>query len=330
MRVVFLANSVDGPSTRYRVLQYLPYFKKEGWETEVSVFPKDLSERMKLYLSLKGFDGVFLQKRLLSFFHFYLLRKHSKRLIFDFDDAILFRDSQKGDFDSRIRKKRFVRMIKKADVIIAGNDYLEKQAVSYNDHIMIVPTPIDMKRYKPKIYSIGMPHITLGWIGSSSTLFYLEQLKPVWDRLFFRYPNIQLKIVADRFFDSDSIPIIKKRWSKEEEMDDLHSFDIGLMPLTDDPWSRGKCGFKLLQYMAVGLPVVCSPVGVNQEMVQHGVNGFWATHEEEWLEYLGLLIQDSNLREKMGKRAVRRVEQDYALELWAPRLLGILSSSLKH
>jgi len=330
MKVVFLVNSVDGPSTRYRVLQYLPYFKKEDWETKVSVFPKGMREKIQLLFSLKGFDMVFLQKRLLSLFTGHLLRKHSKRLIFDFDDAIMFRDFPRGDFHSRIRENRFVRMMKNADMVIAGNDYLKKQAISYNDHIFIVPTPIDMKRYRPKIYSRETPTLTLGWIGSSSTLYYLERLRSVWDRLFIRYPNIQLKIVADRFFDSDHIPVIKKRWDSGGEMDDLHSFDIGLMPLTDDPWSRGKCGFKLLQYMAVGLPVVCSPVGVNQEIVQHGVNGFWATHEEEWLEHLGRLIQDSNLREKMGKRAVQTVEENYALELWAPRLLEILGSSLKH
>lgn len=324
MKVIFLVNSVDGPSTRYRVLQYLPYFKKEGWEIEVSVFPKNLRERVKLYHSLREFDVVFLQKRLLSLFHLSLLRKQSKRLAFDFDDAILFRDSPKGEFNSRIRKGRFVKMIKNADEVIAGNDYLKNQAICYNPRVSVIPTPVDTGRYRPKRYSPGGSTITLGWMGSSSTLFYLENLKPVWDRLHRRYPHIRLKIVADRFFDSDSIPILKKRWSEEEEIDDLHSFDIGLMPLTDDPWSRGKCGFKLLQCMAVGVPVVCSPVGVNREIVEHGVNGFLAADDDQWIEQLGLLIENSHLRQKMGEEAIHTVRKDYDLKVWAPRLFEIL------
>lgn len=324
MKVIFLVNSLDGPSTRYRVLQYLPYFKKEGWEAEVSVFPKGLRERKKLYSSLQRFDLVFLQKRLLSFFHLSLLRRQSKRLVFDFDDAILFRDSPKGEFNSRIRKGRFVRMIKNADEIIAGNDYLKQQAICFNPHVSIIPTPVDMGRYRPKRYISEGSTLTLGWIGSSSTLFYLERLKPVLDRLYRRYPHIHLKIVADRFFDSDCIPILKKRWREEEEIDDLHSFDIGLMPLTDDPWSRGKCGFKLLQCMAVGVPVVSSPVGVNREIVEHGVNGFLAAGDDQWIEQLSLLIENAHLRKKMGEEAIHKVRREYALEVWAPKLLEIL------
>jgi len=326
MKVVFLVNSINGPSTRYRVLQYLPYLEEKRWDTQVYIIPKDLRGKIQLFFSLKNFDMVFVQKRLLSFLSRHLLRKTSKCLTFDFDDSIMFRDSPKGKFNSLIRKKRFGGMVKNADTIIAGNDYLKKQAVNHNENVFIVPTPINMRRYKPKIYQKNNATIILGWIGSSSTVFYLQRMKKVWDDLFIKFPNIRLKIVADRFFECDRIPVIKKKWNYEEEIDDLHSFDIGLMPLTDDPWSRGKCGFKLLQCMAVGVPVVCSPVGVNKEMVEHGENGFWATGASEWLEYLSTLINDFDLRQKMARKAIQIVEGKYALHIWAPRFLEILGS----
>lgn len=329
MKIGFLVLDLDGPSTRYRVLQYLPYFKKKGWETQIHVLPKRMVERIRLFPILVHVDVVFLQKRLLNFWNYYLLRKYAKQLVFDFDDAIMFRDSLKGEFNSFFRRKRFIRSVKHSDLVIAGNCYLQRQAMDYNDHVCVIPTPIDMERYSPKTYTQNPAIVTLGWIGSRSTLFYLEKIKHVLESVFERYPNVRLKIVSDRFFEGNRIPIIEKVWKYEEEIEDLHSFDIGLMPLTDDPWSKGKCGFKLLQYMAVGVPAICSPVGVNQEIVKHGVNGFLADSDEQWIESLSLLIEDSLLREKMGKEAIKTVEKDFALEVWASRLLTILNNLIK-
>jgi glycosyltransferase involved in cell wall biosynthesis len=135
---------------------------------------------------------------------------------------------------------------------------------------------------------------------------------------------VQLKIVADDFFELEAMPVLRKRWSAEEEIADLHSFDIGLMPLSDDVWTRGKCGFKLLQCMAVGLPVVCSPVGINAEIVTDGVEGFWARGEEEWVARLSQLVADAGLRAAMGRRARQKVAASYSLAVNAPRLLQYL------
>jgi glycosyltransferase involved in cell wall biosynthesis len=329
MKIAFLVASIDGPSTRFRVFQYLPYFaKEEEWDIKVYVLPDSLQEKIQVFFSLKSFDIVFLQKSLLSFFNYQLLRKNSKLLVFDFDDAIMFHDSRKEKIESFIRRHRFARIIKNSDIIIAGNDYLKNHAMKYNRNVFVVPTPIDMERYKQETQLKSDITVTLGWIGSSSTIFYLELFKHVWDRIFIIYPNTRLKIVADKFFDCDKIPVIKKKWNYEDEIDDLHSFDIGLMPLTDDLWSGGKCGLKLLQYMAAGVPVICSPVGVNKEIVRHGVNGFWATNENEWLENLGKLIKNLSLREKIGKEAIRTVKQSYSLEVWAPKLQKILKKNV--
>ena len=326
MNIIFLVNSQNGASTRYRVDQYLPYFREKNWDYQRFVVPGNLKERISLFRSLKKFDIVFLQKRLLGWFSNYLLRKNSKILVFDYDDSIMFRDSNKYKFYSIKRRKRFKTIIKLSDIIIAGNDYLKNQAIRYNKNVFTVPTPIDLKRYQPKIYTQNYNHIILGWIGSKSTIFYLEQIKNILDCIFLKYPNIRLKIVADSFLECNKIPVIKKKWKYEDEINDLHSFDIGLNPLTDDPWSRGKCGFKLLQYMAIGIPSVYSKVGVNKEIIKNGENGFLANDEKSWFENISNLINNLNLRKKVGKQAIETVREYYSLELWASRLLEILDS----
>jgi glycosyltransferase involved in cell wall biosynthesis len=170
--------------------------------------------------------------------------------------------------------------------------------------------------------------VTLGWIGSSSTIFYLERIRGVLDRVFERHTNTRLKIVADRFLDCDLMPVVKKNWDYGDEIADLRSFDIGLMPLTDDPWARGKCGFKLLQYMAVGVPGVASPVGVNTEIIEHGRNGFLAESEKEWTECLARLIEDPALRRRMGEEARRTVIERYSQDVNAPRLWAVLEGAV--
>jgi glycosyltransferase involved in cell wall biosynthesis len=157
---------------------------------------------------------------------------------------------------------------------------------------------------------------------------YLERLKHIWEKVFIRYPNTRLKIIADKFFHCEKMPIIMKKWNYNDELNDLHTFDIGLMPLTDDIWSKGKCGFKLLQYMAAGIPVICSPVGVNKEIVTHEVNGFLVENENGWLDSIGKLVKDYRLRETMGKQAFKTVNDCYSLGIWAPRLIKILKNNI--
>ena len=149
-------------------------------------------------------------------------------------------------------------------------------------------------------------------------------MRPIFERIGERYPKSELKIVCDTFFDCEHMKIIKKRWSPQEEVADLQSFDIGLMPLIDDPWSWGKCGLKIIQYQGVGLPVVCTPVGINRDLVEEGVSGFWAKTDEEWEEKISILIENRSLREKMGREGRDRVLRGYTIEVCAPRLLSIL------
>ncbi|OGW37307.1 MAG: hypothetical protein A2Y97_09050 [Nitrospirae bacterium RBG_13_39_12] len=325
MNIAFLVTRLDSPSVRYRVLQYIPCLEREGFLPEVFVIPKNHMDRLSLFRIMKDFDLVFLHRKLLSTIWWLLLRKNSRNLIYDFDDAVMFRDSaHKNPFSAR-KMNSFKRIIRNADIVIAGNEYLKNFAVNENCKTFVVPTPIDMNRYTGKPSAIGSDPLILGWIGSSVTLFYLENMKNVLDTIFDRFPFVRLKIIADKFFDCDRMPVIKKQWVYEEEISDLHSFDIGLMPLTHDPWSMGKCGFKLLQYMAVGVPAVCSPVGVNKEIVIDGENGFWADSELEWIDKVGELVKNHQLRIEMGIRARKTVIERYSTDVNGKKITDLFN-----
>jgi glycosyltransferase involved in cell wall biosynthesis len=232
-----------------------------------------------------------------------LLRIRPCKVIFDFDDAIMYRSSP--PYHSFGRKIKFISIIKSSDIIIAGNSYLKELAAKYTEHdkIFILPTTVDLSKYKKKDYSEQSSQITLGWIGSKSTLKYLKELIPVFKKLGEKYRNLKLKIVADAFFECDQLIVEKKDWKYDDEVDDLVSFDIGLMPLDDNTWSKGKCSFKLIQYLAVGIPSVCSPVGMNCDVIENGKHGLWASSLEEWESQLSKLIEDAALRKKIGSDA---------------------------
>ena len=323
MRIAFLIKKFETPSSRYRILQYIPSLQKMGHDCTVLRIPPRFHTRFFAFRKMSDFSLVVLQKKLLNPLEFWFLRRYSKSLIYDFDDAIMYRDSQHINPDSRQRRQRFNRTVHNADWVIAGNQYLREKVP--NSRVSIIPTPIDMQRYHAKIYRNEEKVVTLGWIGSKSTLAYLLDLKEVLEEIGRNFINVQLKIVCDTFFDCRHLSVIKKPWRYDEEIEDLHSFDIGLMPLSDDPWSRGKCAFKLLQYLAVGVPVVASPVGMNSEIVLNHKNGFLARNEHEWLEWLTLLIQEPDLRRQLGQKGRELVKTDYALHLHSHRMGNLFS-----
>jgi glycosyltransferase involved in cell wall biosynthesis len=215
-------------------------------------------------------------------------------------------------------------MMKRVDFVIAGNQFLQSEVLPFNPNVITIPTSIDLSQHTLKTPSHLEGPITIGWLGSSSTLKYLKSLMPTLENLHQRFPNLQLKIVCDQFLDNPQVPVIKKRWSADEEEADLKSFDIGVMPLSNDIWSRGKCGLKILQYYSVGIPVVCTPVGVNRDLVEDGVDGYWAENQDQWEDRLLRLIQEESLRRKMGRHGRKTVEKFYSLEVNAPRVLDVL------
>ena len=330
MKILFLVQGLDVAASRYRVLQYLPYLKEHGIQASVQRFPKGFFGKLKVFKSVDQYDILFIQRKRFPILWLKFIRKNARKIVYDFDDSVMYRNSKAANPESNTRVKMFKNMVNASDYVIAGNEYLQKNTTPFTHNVTIIPSPIDMSLYPLKKYSEKNDNITLGWIGATGSIHYLEKMKPVFEALGKKYEDLRLKIICNVFFDCDNITVEKKLWSEQEEVADIQSLDIGLMPLMDDPWSHGKCGLKILQCLATGVPVVCSPAGVNKEIVKNGVHGFWANTREEWIEKLEILINDPDRRERMGMEGRKRVIEHYSLEANAPRMLKIfqqLSSS---
>jgi glycosyltransferase involved in cell wall biosynthesis len=327
MRIIFLTHSSD-QGHRFRVEQYFPHLIAHQVEPKWQPLSGSWKERLILYRQLPFFDVVCIQRRLLSPFEFYWIRKKSSKVLFDLDDAVMYRSSSSPRPHSLSRWLKFRWMVKGSDVVIVGNQFLKNEVlkVDREKKVFVIPTSIDTSLYPQKKKISERPEIILGWIGTKGNLKYLKKLEPVFETLHQRFPQVKLKIVSNDFYDSSHLPIVKKPWKLEDENEDLISFDIGLMPLNDDLWSRGKCGLKIIQYLSVGVPVVCTPVGINSDIVKDGENGFWATNDQEWVDRLSTLILNQELRSQMGLKGIETVEREYSLTVTSEKFLQVLQS----
>jgi glycosyltransferase involved in cell wall biosynthesis len=318
-----------GASSRCRVYQYLPHLATRGIQAEVlSRFPS-LTE---LGRRAAGVDAVLIQKRVPSLLQLLLLCRRGSRLLFDFDDAIWLRSASAGKPVRPARWQKRLRLaaaLRLADQIIAGNDYLATYARRWTSRVTILPTPVDLDYYgaagiRPSAVRSDSSLPLLGWVGHPSTLGYLRRLEPVLGALARRYPGLRLRVVCSEPYESAAIPVENITWSLEEEVANLRGFDIGLMPLEDDLWARGKCAYKALQYMAVGTPVVCSPVGMNRDVIQKDENGLLAGDLTGWEKQVARLIESPELRQRLGAAGRQTVEERYSLAALAPRLAALL------
>ncbi|MEZ4601552.1 MAG: glycosyltransferase family 4 protein [Syntrophotaleaceae bacterium] len=327
MKVLFLVPRLDKASTRYRVLQYLPFLEQAGIVCAVRPLSGKTVGWISLGAEISRADVVFVQKKLLNGPVWHFISALSRRLIFDFDDAIMLKESE-TDFSSRCRQfRRFAGTVRRVDLVVCGNRYLAENTAALNGNLQILPTVIDEQRYRPrqcKPVRNEKGNLVIGWMGSRTNLPYLQEIVPQLQAACQAVPGTRFKIVSDAFLDFKDVEVIKKPWRSEEEISDLESFDIGIMPLPDTPWCRGKCGFKLIQYMAVGTPVVCSPVGVNAEIVTDGREGFWARRPEEWVERLVRLLKDRDLRQTMGNLGRETIVRRFSLQANADRLIELL------
>lgn len=327
MNVIFLTHSSD-QGHRFRVEQYFPLLRHHQVEPLWQPLPHSMQDRFSIYQRLPQFDIVCIQRRVLSPLEFSWVRKRSKKILFDLDDAIMYRSSSSPHPHSFSRWFKFKWMVRGSDAVIAGNRFLREEVLKVDSkkRVFIIPTPIDLNAYPIKKEVSPSPMMTLGWIGTQGNLRYLEKLEPVFKMIASKFPYVQLKVVSNGLFESRFVPTINKSWALEEENQDLISFDIGLMPLEDNLWSRGKCGLKIIQYLSVGLPVVCSPVGTNRDIITPGVNGFWAETPEEWVKHLETLLQNTNLRKEMGLRGIETVQKGYSLDVNFHKLLQVIQS----
>jgi glycosyltransferase involved in cell wall biosynthesis len=250
----------------------------------------------------------------------------SRRRIFDVDDAIYVRKPRRlGEAadDSIWRKRKFAATCRWADAVAAGNDVLAGVARASARDVVILPTSIDTASYRPTTASAADPP-TIVWIGSPENLVYLEIIRPALARLAGRYSTLKMRVICSRFPDWPEVNIERIAWSSATEAQFLATAHIGVMPLTDDEWARGKCAFKLLQYMAAALPCVASPVGANTEAVIEGFNGFHARNADEWERGLEALIQSPELRARFGASGLAHVESRYSMRSYQARYLELL------
>lgn len=329
MHITALVDAPDHVCCRYRILAYRRYLERAGHRLSLSPWPQSYWSRLRLDKLVGETDAVIVQRRLLTDWQLYQLHRASRLLIYDFDDAVFQRDSyaRKGPVDPR-RLARFAAVVKMADAIVAGNAFLAVEAARRAEprRVHVIPSLVEPARYLLAGHEHAGKGVRLAWIGCSSTLKGLELSRSLFEAIGDHCHGLRMKIICDRFPQFRSLPVVARPWSEEDEARELATADIGVSWLPDDSWSRGKCGLKVLQYMAAGLPVVANPVGVQADMVTHGETGFHATTPEEWCAAIDRLMYDPGLRRRMGQAGRQRVERDFNVALGAARWIELLDS----
>jgi glycosyltransferase involved in cell wall biosynthesis len=328
VHLVALVESPDHVCCRYRLRAFHAEFAAAGYDLVLQSWPRSWWDRLRIGAGLGGADGVILQRKLLPLWQLRLLRARvRRRLIFDFDDAVFLRDSYspKGTH-SPSRWRRFAAMIRAADVVIAGNEWLLERATAAGATArqLMIPTCVDPSRYTLARHERTGAGVQLVWVGSSSTLHGIERARPLLETVGNRVAGVRLKLVCDRFLTLTNLPVETCRWAEPTEAEAIAAADIGISWLPDEDWSRGKWGLKVLQYMAAGLPVVANPVGVQTGLVRHGETGFLATTPREWVEAVGRLARDPDARRRMGAAGRRRVEVEYSVAAGGQRWRAVL------
>ncbi|MCE9563230.1 MAG: glycosyltransferase family 4 protein [Planctomycetes bacterium] len=314
MRVVALVESVDHVCCRYRVAAFRAALAAHGHSLDIRPLPRTTFGRLGIGLNLNA-DAVLVQRKLLPPWAIALLRRRVPRLIFDFDDAVWLRDSYSPHgFEDPKRTHRFKATIAACDLVVAGNEYLAAEARCYThaDRVIVIPTCVDTEKY-PVTVQEQRDHLRLVWVGSRSTLRGLEQFTPVLSTIGRLIPGVRLKLVCDRFLRIPDLPIEECPWEQASEATEIAAADVGIGWVPDDPWSAGKCGLKIIQYQAAGLPVIANPVGVQSEMVRDWETGFLASTTEEWVSAVSRLAGDVELRQRLGAAGRRQVQDRYSV-----------------
>lgn len=279
----------------------------------------------------RDYDVIFIQRVLMPKLLASLLKKINSNIIFDFDDAIFTTENINRGMLNRLRLKRnkelLQHMLTISKAVIVENGYNRDFAMQFNKNIFIITGPIDTVRYSPAKNLTENRSMTIGWIGSPTTSIYLHRLKDVFRELSKRY-KFTLKLVGAVNLDMPGVTITKKEWNLDTEISELRSFDIGIMPLPDDEWTKGKGGYKLLQYLSMGIPAVSTPVGINKEIVQDGINGFLVNTDQGWIERLALLMEDGRLRKALGESGRKLMEENYSVMVSFPRFLEIIKNTI--
>jgi len=324
--LILTVGDQQSPGTRLRALAYVPFLEARGHQVEVRVplasQPNRLRRRRLVrpvefardLVAASRADLVLVYRKTFPGFSARWLRGIAPRIIYEFDDAVYLPspgEPQGAKVESRYRRN-FEATIRAADHVIAGNR--ELAAMAMDRPTTILPTGVDLSVFNPAVRAPRQDACVIGWIGTAGNLSQWTRLLPAFRRVSATAPNVRFKVVSDREPPKVDFPVEFEFFSIAREAACLADVDIGLMPLEDTPWNRGKCSYKALQCMALGLPVVVSPVGMNRDVIESGVSGLFASSEDEWVTELLRLIGDPLLRERMGRAAQAIVERSFALE----------------
>ena len=314
VRVLILSHPPDTPSTRYRILPFLPLFERDGIQVERLDVPAGLMDRWQVLRRVPDFDVVLHQKRLLPPWQFRALKRRARALVYDFDDPMVYNRENGRVSLSSTRARRFRCALAQADAVVchAGSESLAREYGATNVHT--IPTSVDLSRWTPKD-SWSSPRLTLGWLGSASNLGNLREIAPA-------LAGQRLKIVADQTLELPGVDVQFVKWDAATEAAQVRSFDVALAPLPDDPWSRAKMPFKILHYFAAAVPVVASGLGAVASVIRDGENGLLAGDWKACLSRLG----DPALRERLGRGGRRTVEADFTIEAAYAKLKSLLKS----
>jgi glycosyltransferase involved in cell wall biosynthesis len=354
MRVLAIVPSVydTSPGQRFRLEQWEPILRERGVEITYRPFENDalhtalyqqgatgakvrevlraFGRRWRGLRDAGDFDVayVFREAALLGPAWFEKqIRRAGVPYIFDFDDAVFV--SYKSPANGYLSYLKFpaktATICRLAAHVTAGNPYLADYARQFNPNVAVIPTTIDTDKYTPE-YRAEQPEVpVIGWSGSFSTVQHLDTIRGALQRLA-REEKFILRVIGTPVYKLEGVETEAMQWRAATEIQDLRPFDIGVMPLPDDDWSKGKCGLKALQFMALGVPTICSPVGVNTDIIQDGANGMLATTEDDWVEKLRQLLHSPELRLKLGKAGRETVEQKYSAKAVAPKFYEALAT----
>jgi glycosyltransferase involved in cell wall biosynthesis len=343
------------PGQRYRLEQWEPLLRERGVQITYEPFEdqelhallykpgllgkklqlvtRGLNRRMSLVRKVKDYDLVYILREaaLLGPPVFErLIHQRGVPIVFDFDDAVFvsYRSPSNGYLSYLKFASKTKTICRLASHVMVGNPYLAEYARQVNDRVTVIPTTIDTVKYRVPPRAEKNGPVVIGWTGSYSTVQHLDTLRGALKKLAER-ESFRLRVIGTPSYECAPVDAEAMPWRADTELEDLGAIDIGVMPLPDDRWSKGKCGLKALQFMALGIPTVCSPVGVNTDIIQDDQNGFIAGTEDEWVDKLSRLLRSQELRQRLGQAGRATVEQKYSAITQTPRVYEIFKSVIR-
>lgn len=346
----------EGAGCRFRVSQYIPYLRQAGFDVTVSPFYSHeyfgfvyrpgnyirkatgfaslTLRRINELYSMREYDLVLLYREAIPLGPPLIERAIAQLgipIVYDFDDAIFLPAVSEANRVVSFLKdpERVSQILALSREVTVGNEWLAEYARKFNSHVTVIPTAVDTNRFvpRPDPQPAEGRKLVVGWIGSPTTFQYLESLKDILATVAAKHPFTLKVSGAGRPVNFPGVDVQVVPWSMADEVSLFNTCDIGVYPLTDDDWSRGKCGFKAIQCMACGVPVVAAAVGVNREIIEHGVNSMLASTPQQWIDGLTTLLTNPGLRAQMAVAGRQTIEERYSLRVTAPQLAAVLTAA---